>query len=637
MVTPCSFAKVVRLVFVATLATFPFACGSQDGEGGGGRGPSSGGGDGTGGIIDVSTGGNPNLDPDVIGKPPTPNCGDGKRDEDEACDDGNRESGDGCGGNCRYIEPGYICPEPGEPCRRFAKCGDGVVVPPEQCDDGNLDEGDGCSPTCKVEIGFKCAGSPSECDRTVCGDGLVEGSETCDDGNDVPFDGCSELCQAEPSCTAEGCTSRCGDGLVMGDEECDDGNTLDGDGCSANCTIELGYNCEQAQPCEMIGDDCALRLPIIYRDFSQSHSDFQVSCGTHVKGIARPNLTAAGKPELVASPPSDICIASANSFAEWYGAREGNYSTIVDSIVLFPNGSGGYVNRMDNEGTRYSRPPPDPGIQWCSNESDNCAACPAGYTVCYPTCTPWGNTQTCAQYPSTEEPVYIDGNPLFFPIDDHPDALPAVAGERSVGAIPGPIYGGNWNDDPSGKLRNFHFTSEIAYWFKYDASASVNLTFIGDDDVWVYVNRRLAVDLGGLHEPIEGTFSIANGTITMISDGEESEASAASFGLTDGGVYEIKVFHAERKKTGSSFKLTLSGFNTSRSECLPKCGDGVIAAGEECDDGEELNVGGYNRCNPDCTLSGYCGDGIVQEGEECDDAAPNAPPTCKGCKNIVVR
>ena len=70
-------------------------------------------------------------------------------------------------------------------------CGDGILDPAESCDDGNAVAGDGCSPTCRVEIGFKCSGSPSICTPTTCGDGMVEGSEGCDDGNTMPFDGCS--------------------------------------------------------------------------------------------------------------------------------------------------------------------------------------------------------------------------------------------------------------------------------------------------------------------------------------------------------------------------------------------------------------------------------------------------------------
>src|SRR6187200_3016087 len=115
---------------------------------------SGGGSGGTNGTIDLDSG---TTDPDLIMmQPPTPNCGDGNLDADEACDDFNQASEDGCGGNCRYIEQGYVCPDPGQPCRPFAKCADGILVFPEQCDDGALLGTDGCSENCKVEIGFKC-------------------------------------------------------------------------------------------------------------------------------------------------------------------------------------------------------------------------------------------------------------------------------------------------------------------------------------------------------------------------------------------------------------------------------------------------------------------------------------------------
>jgi fibro-slime domain-containing protein len=613
-----------------------FACSARPPSGARNRGDADSG-TGSTGSIDFDSA----IDDPILNAPPTANCGDGTLDDDEACDDSNLDSGDGCGGNCRYIEPGFVCPDPGQLCHAIAKCGDGILVFPEQCDDGGVVVDDGCSATCKVEIGFKCDGSPSTCTPTVCGDGLIEGAETCDDSNRMPFDGCSTACQAEPECTADGCSSACGDGLIIGDEGCDDGNTLDGDGCSSGCTEEAGYVCAQDDTCEMVAGECVLRLPIIYRDFSAAHSDFGVGCGTHVLGVTGATLNAAAKPTLAITDRASVCIASAASFGEWY-TRASNNAEILEEIVLFDNGNGGFVNRLNNEGARYTLPPPNPGYQWCSNSSDQCDACPAGYTECLPTCTPWGSTATCALYPTDAPPVYIDGNPLFFPIDNHPDALADTdqAG-FGVASIPQEVYGGNWAADPSGAIRNFHFTSEIAYWFEYHTGDTANLTFVGDDDVWVYVNRRLAVDLGGLHVPIEGSFTInADGSIDMIHGAVANTESStvAGFGMVDGGVYEIKVFHAERKKTGSSFKLTLSGFNTSRSDCNAVCGDGIIAAGEQCDDGTENNIGGHNRCSSDCTIGAYCGDGVMQEPEEqCDDNDPAAAGNCAGCRLIVLR
>ena len=73
-------------------------------------------------------------------------------------------------------------------------------------------------------------------------------------------------------------------------------------------------------------------------------------------------------------------------------------------------------------------------------------------------------------------------------------------------------------------------------------------------------------------------------------------------------MYDITLFQAERRGPGSTYKLTLSGFNSESSVCEPVCGDGVATPGEECDNGIDGNVGGYGNCNPDCTQGEYCGD-----------------------------
>jgi fibro-slime domain-containing protein len=569
------------------------------------------------------------------GSPP-PGCGDGILTSDEACDDGNTTHGDGCASNCLCVDPGYSCNPPGEACRQIAKCGDGSVVFPEPCDDGNNTDGDGCSSRCKVEIGSKCDGSPSVCTPTTCGDSLKEGAESCDDGNAFPFDGCSSTCQAEPDCSGGACTSECGDGLVLPGEDCDDANAIDGDGCSSACEVESGFVCSQDTSCEQINGKCVLRVPTIFRDFNATHSDFAVNCRDGVQGIVEATLNAQGKPVLAAGMAGNqTCIESASSFAQWYTNVPPTNSPIVGDIVLFDNDMGGFVNRWGPNGEQWAGAPIYTNLRYCGGFDSGCMPSPGAPNwfngcdfnpateQCWYPCTPQGGCGgDCSCAGSVTEQLY-EGNPLFFPIDNHPQAL---SDTRYEARIP-PVYGYNWLYEsdviPGAGLHNFHFTTEVIYWFRYETTTNAVLEFTGDDDVWVFINGRLAVDLGGLHPPETDSVTV-------------SSATASTYGLEAGNVYQIAVFHAERKVDGSSFKLTLDGFQTARSDCAPVCGDGIIGLGEECDDG--VNDGGYGECHAGCVLGAYCGDGIQQEGEDCDDGNNLDGDACgSACRVIIVR
>jgi fibro-slime domain-containing protein len=559
-------------------------------------------------------------------------CGDGFRAPDEACDDGNATDGDGCSADCRTVDPAYVCVPEGKPCHRIARCGDGITVIPELCDDGNMTAGDGCSPTCKLEPGWKCSGSPSKCSHTTCGDKVVEGTESCDDGNALPFDGCAANCQNEPQCkTGSSCTSRCGDGLVV-NEACDDGNNVSGDGCSADCKIEPGYTCKQPD----LGDK--LSVPAVYRDFrAKNPAEFEPGAtgrNMALTGMVKPDLDADGKPVYTGAVTGSF-VTSAATFAEWYRDTAGVNHTTAGKLTLWSNGKGAYVNRYGANGEQW---PVTVQAYYCGNVGSEkldpvtglpipCTSLTATGTDCDKNDALGYKQLTCTvtngSYVATYQSALLDGTPLFFPVDG--DTFTPTS-ERVAAQI-GPPYSGApdkmlWIDEPGKPKHNFSFTSEVRYWFQYDAKKTYTLDFTGDDDVWVFINRKLAVDLGGIHTAAQGSVTFGAGM-------------PAKFGLTDGQVYEVAVFQAERQTYGSSYRLTLSGFNAAPSDCKPICGDGILGLGEECDDGK--NVGGYGNCAPGCKLGEYCGDGIVQmDHEDCDDGVNIGKPCPSGCKRLFI-
>jgi fibro-slime domain-containing protein len=171
----------------------------------------------------------------------------------------------------------------------------------------------------------------------------------------------------------------------------------------------------------------------------------------------------------------------------------------------------------------------------------------------------------------------VDGSPLFFPVDG--DTF-TPASELKGAQIP-PVYDASatwpYDLDATGAKRqhNFSFTSELHSYFRYDKSKPLTLDFVGDDDLWIFINGRLAVDLGGIHPAVDGRIIIGtdgNAVTTITATYPTSPAptptkQTLALALQDGVVYEIAIFQAERQSTSSSLKLTLPPFNNSPSEC----------------------------------------------------------------------
>lgn len=108
-------------------------------------------------------------------------------------------------------------------------------------------------------------------------------------------------------------------------------------------------------------------------------------------------------------------------------------------------------------------------------------------------------------------------------------------------------------DGGDGQQDGFHFTTELHTAFQYKGGET--FTFRGDDDVWVFINNQLAIDIGGVHGAEEANVNL--------------DAVAAQFGLTIGQVYPLDLFQAERRTSESNFRIETTLDFTECGQILP--------------------------------------------------------------------
>lgn len=157
--------------------------------------------------------------------------------------------------------------------------------------------------------------------------------------------------------------------------------------------------------------------------------------------------------------------------------------------------------------------------------------------------------------------TFVFDTKFFFPID----------GKLFASAAGDPDKGPYKSDD--GAERNFHFTYELHTSFRYDPGNV--FTFRGDDDVFVYVGGKLAVNLGGIHVPMQGKIALDTGRVELTVEPQwaslvklaprpalglpdtiaDGVAGTVDLGLVAGQIYDLDFFFAERNCCASNFRI----------------------------------------------------------------------------------
>jgi fibro-slime domain-containing protein len=249
-----------------------------------------------------------------------------------------------------------------------------------------------------------------------------------------------------------------------------------------------------------------IRVPVTFYDFhsDRSNPEFEQPHYSGIKtGMVHSTLGTDGKPVLGSSPYRNYGLK--NWFTPW---SPGDYQTPT------------YTPLAPAPPFRYE------GGEWVK-EFQQQISYDGMKTVSYDTAFKNIVIQDSLRFVHVGNGTYEFIDETFFPLDNR------GFGNEWTHERGNTHYNQQQGIDPN---HNYSFTMELHWTFV--KKQGLQFKFSGDDDVWVFVNKKLMIDLGGIH------------------DGKQERSFQLGKELIDGKPYDLDIFYAERHSSGSHIRIS---------------------------------------------------------------------------------
>jgi len=188
----------------------------------------------------------------------------------------------------------------------------------------------------------------------------------------------------------------------------------------------------------------------------------------------------------------------------------------------------------------------------------------------------------------------------------------------------------NLRSKMSSRNLNSFFCFETHAEFTYEEGQE--FYFSGDDDIWVFINNNLVIDLGGSH-------LASPGYVNLDSIGRGGRWRNMGQPLEEGKEYDIDIFFCDRRTNASNIRITTNMYISQKNGLFKKEGNGTTSFAEVC-----MTRDGGGTCdalldNGGAGTQELCGNKVAEyiefyiisrNGEEkyiLNSANPNCKPT----------